>query len=99
MAGGTSSASQADDVRLAVSSCAAAPRKRPFVSWSRTAGSGREATIVNGHLPAYRVSDIRLLGDFQRIIDFDAKVPDRILQLGVTQQQLHRPQVLCPAVD
>lgn len=40
----------------------------------------------NGHLPGYRVSDIRLLGDSQRIIDFDAKLPNGILQLGVPQQ-------------
>ncbi len=53
--------------------------------------SGREATIAAIRPPAGRVSDIRLLGHFQRIVDFDSKVPDDMLQLGVTQQQLHRP--------
>jgi hypothetical protein len=47
-------------------------------------GSGREATIVIGHPPAYRVSDFRLLGYFKRIIDFDTKVTDGVLQFGVT---------------
>ncbi len=49
--------------------------------------------------PAGRVSDIRLLRHFQRVVDFNSKIPDGILQLGVTQQQLHRPQVFRPAVD
>jgi hypothetical protein len=60
---------------------------------------GREATIVISRFPAGWVSDIRMLGQFKRIVDFDSKVPDGILQLGVPQQQLHGPQVLCPAVD
>ena len=45
---------------------------------------GREATIATSRPPAGWVSDIRLLGHFQRIVDFDSKVPDGILQLGVT---------------
>ncbi len=46
---------------------------------------GREATIVTGRPPTGRVSDIRLLGYFKRIVNFDAKVSDGILQLGVPQ--------------
>ncbi len=60
---------------------------------------GREATIAIGRPSAGWISDIRLLGYFKRIVDFDSKVPDGILQLGVPQQQLHRPQILYPAVD
>jgi hypothetical protein len=50
----------------------------------RASGGGREATIVIGYPPAYRVSDFRLLGYFKRIVDFDTKVTDSVLQLGVT---------------
>ncbi len=38
-----------------------------------------------GRPPAGRVSDIRLLGYLKRIVNFDAKVSDGILQLGVPQ--------------
>jgi len=55
------------------------------------AATDREATIVIGQPPAGWVSDIRLLGHFERIVDIDARVPNGILQLGVPQQQLHRP--------
>lgn len=35
--------------------------------------------------PPLTPSDLRLLGDLQRIIDFDAKVSDRRLELGVPE--------------
>ncbi len=53
----------------------APPRER----LQRTTDHGREATIATGRPPTGRVSDIRLLGDFQGIVEFDSKVPDRIL--------------------
>ena len=45
------------------------------------------------------LSDLRLLGDFKSIIDFDAKVPHGRLQLGVPQEQLHGTQVFGASVD
>jgi hypothetical protein len=40
-----------------------------------------------------------LLGHFQGIIDLDAEVADRTLQLGVPEQQLNGPKILGPVVD
>ena len=48
--------------------------------------------------PRYR-SDVDLLGNLQRIIDLDSEVPDRALQLAVTQQPLDGSQVLRVTVD
>lgn len=44
-------------------------------------------------------SDINLLSECDGIVDFDAKVSNGALDLGVTEQQLHRPQVTRPSVD
>lgn len=42
---------------------------------------------------------LRLLRDFQGIIEFDAQVSDRALQLATAQKQLNRSKVLRPLVD
>ena len=44
-------------------------------------------------------SDIRLLGDLQRIINLDAQIAHGTLQLRVAKKQLHGPQVPCATVD
>jgi hypothetical protein len=36
---------------------------------------------------------LRLFCHFQRIVDLDAQVPHSALQLRVTEQQLHDPQI------
>jgi hypothetical protein len=36
-----------------------------------------------------KLSDLRLLRDLEGVIDLDAEIPHRGLQLGVPQQQLH----------
>ena len=43
--------------------------------------------------------DLGLLGHLQRVIDLDSEVTHRALQLGVAQKELHRPEVLRPAID
>jgi hypothetical protein len=48
---------------------------------------------------ACRRLDFRLLGDLQRVIDFDAEVANCAFQLGMAKQQLNGPQVLCALVD
>jgi hypothetical protein len=35
-----------------------------------------------------------LLGDFQRIINFDSEIAHRALQPGVAEEQLHNSEVL-----
>lgn len=44
-------------------------------------------------------SDVDLLGNFKGIIDLDAEVPDRALDLGVPKQQLYRSQVASALVN
>jgi len=44
-------------------------------------------------------SDFGLLRHLQRIIDLDAEVSDRALQLGMTEQQVNRPEILGSPVD
>jgi hypothetical protein len=40
---------------------------------------------TTGAFPLHQ-SNLGLLGHFQSVIDFDAQVPDRALQLGMTEQ-------------
>ena len=44
-------------------------------------------------------SDVDLLCDFDRVIDFDAEIPHGTFEFRVTQQQLHRAQIACSAID
>lgn len=44
-------------------------------------------------------SDIHLFGECNRVIDFDTEVSDCTFDLGVTKQQLNRPQIASPPVD
>ncbi len=43
--------------------------------------------------------DLRLFCHFERVVDLDAKVSHRALKLGMTEQQLHRPEVLRAPID
>ena len=45
------------------------------------------------------VSDVDLLGDCKRVVDFDAKVSNGALNLGVTQEKLDSPQITGAPVD
>jgi hypothetical protein len=40
-----------------------------------------------------------LLRHFQRIVDFDAKIPNRAFEFCVTQKQLNGPEVLRAPID
>ena len=44
-------------------------------------------------------SDINLFRYCQSVIDFDAKIPDRAFDLGMTEQELDSPQIACPSID
>jgi hypothetical protein len=46
-----------------------------------------------------RRSDINLLGYGKSIIDLDAEIPNRALDLGMSQQELNRPQVARSSID
>lgn len=46
-----------------------------------------------------RRSNLRLLGDLQGVIHLNAEVSHGRLQLGVSEQQLHRPKVLGAPID
>jgi hypothetical protein len=50
-------------------------------------GFGRNAAPHNHEEPVG--SDFRLLRQQQGIFDFDAKVSDRVLDFGMTKQNLH----------
>jgi hypothetical protein len=63
---------------------------------SRIASDRRRTYGRRSHSPA---SDFRLLGDLESIIDFDAEVPYRRFQLGVSEEQLHGAEVLGAPID
>ena len=44
-------------------------------------------------------SDVDLFCYRERIVDFNSQVPDRALDLGVPQKQLHGSQVARPPID
>ncbi len=49
--------------------------------------------------PPRTISDLRLFGNFECVINLDAEIPHRRLQLGVSKQQLHGAKVLRTSVD
>lgn len=53
---------------------------------------------LGGHSPV-NSSHLSLLGHLQRIVDFDAEVSDRALDLAVAKQELHGSQILGAPVD
>src|SRR6185437_4716946 len=54
--------------------------------------------LFAGRCPAARL-DFGLLRHLQRVIDLGPQVPHGTLQLAMSQQQLHCPEILCAAVD
>ena len=44
-------------------------------------------------------SDVNLFRYCDSIIDLDAEISDGALNLGVTPQELNRPQITCPSID
>ena len=45
------------------------------------------------------ISDINLFRYCQGVIDFDAEIPDRAFDLGVSEQELDSPEITRPPVD
>jgi hypothetical protein len=43
--------------------------------------------------------DIDLFCYLQGIINFDTKIPDRALDLGMPEQELNSPEVACSPID
>ena len=50
-------------------------------------------------LPSAKRSDVDLLGDAQRVIEFDAEVSDRAVHFGVTKQELNGSEISGLPVD
>ena len=44
-------------------------------------------------------SDVELLGNIEGVIEFDTKVSHRAFDLGMSEQQLNRPEIAGLAVD
>jgi len=65
-----------------------------------TSAVGRKPPIMDGQsvsaLPGN--SDINLFGNSERVINLDAKIADRALDLSVAEQELRRSQVYCASV-
>ena len=65
----------------------------------------RFAVLAGQWPPAVKVAsaglplDFCLLGYFEHVIDLDSKIAHRALKLGMPEQQLNGPQVLCAPVD
>jgi hypothetical protein len=45
------------------------------------------------------ISDINLFRYCQRVIDLNAKIPDRAFDLGMPEQELDGPEITCPSID
>ena len=58
--------------------------------------SGR---VVFTHAAVEQGLNLGLLGDFERVVDLDAEVPDGALQFGMAKQQLNGSEVLRALVD
>jgi len=63
------------------------------------AGIERSARYYEKVFGASVTIHLHLFRDSQCVIDVDAAVPDGALQLAVTEQWLHDPQILGSAVD
>ena len=60
---------------------------------NQQSGVGRACPLCPG------ISDINLFHYCQGVIDLDAEIPDRAIDLGMTEQELNCSQVACPSVD
>ena len=50
-------------------------------------------------MPSAKPSDVDLLGYAQRIVEFDPKVSDRAIDLGVSKQELDGPKMASLPID
>ncbi len=50
-------------------------------------------------MPSAKPLDVDLLGDAQRVVEFDPKVSDRAINLGVSKQELDSPKIASLPVD
>lgn len=62
---------------------------------SATTGPGWRTAKAARHLR----SEVDLFSDAQGVFEFDAQIADGAVDLGVAEQQLHRPQVASLAVN
>ena len=84
-------------------------RRPPAGEWFNEGGDGRHGVLLPAPgrqieegqsvsaLPQF--SDFDLLGNGEGIVNFDAKVSDRALDVGVAQQELDSPEVAGSTVD
>ena len=91
-------------LRWVISDVKIAALERPELAGT-TSSARRQIAVVDGRAKttdgaaASTTSDLRLLRDLEGVIDFDAEIPHRRLELGVPKQQLHGAQVLGAPVD
>ena len=72
-----------------------APQKRTSANswWSAATGRSPTRSARGGD----RLSNVDLLRDLDRIVDFDAKATQGALDLGMSKQELDRAQITAPA--
>jgi hypothetical protein len=70
--------------------------------------SGRHPSISNyrswpvsdrRHRPALLFLSLGLFSHLQSVIHFNAKIPHSALELGMAEEQLDSPQILCASVN
>ena len=64
----------------------------------RVTKSGRGGAKGQSRSSALTPSDLNLLGYGESIIDIDAQISDRALNLGMAEQELYRSQIVCAPV-
>jgi len=69
------------------------PRERPLLTLQRRLGGGKASRLCPGS------SDVDLFGYGESVVDLNAEVAHRALDLLVSQQKLYCPQIARAAVD
>jgi len=64
---------------------------RLFLAGQRPSTPAAATSLAHLHLG--------LLGNFERVVNFDPKIPDRALEFRVSEQELHSSEILSPPVD
>jgi hypothetical protein len=71
--------------------------KPPKASGKADIGKGDAQSRLSALWPAR--SDVDLLGYRQSIVDIDAQIPHRALNLRMTEQELNGPEIACATVN
>ena len=75
-------------------SCCAVPASQNFVfGTTLPRGGGRAGPLCPGS------SDIDLFSNREGVVDLNPEIPNRALDLRMTEQELDSAQIACPAVN